>query len=341
MQRLRLVDLRNSRLPRSVGLCQDDVPQICDYVNSAQQRLLYAKEAGSESWQGTFAEVSFNLSRATPYITLPREIARLEGATICDHAIPIHNAFVQYLQFGNGRLRTNRRCGSCVLQAVSRNNAVTFVDLTAPPQYIRMYASDPKDVGKRVLLQGTDANGVTIYSTDNLNEVTGIFVALDQPFVTSPLTFSNITGIQKDVTYAPVEFFQVDPTTGAEILLLTMEPGEKTASYRRYYFDNLPSTASSNGVNVTAMAKLELIPVVVDTDFLLIGCAEAVILEAQSIKYSESDSPTAKQMSHDSHMSAIRLLLSELSHYQGVRSPAVSFAPFGSAKLERADVGMI
>lgn len=337
MTRLRVFDLRNSRLNRVLGLCQDDLPEICQYVNSAVSNLIAAKEAGNEGWWGSFAEIAFNMSRSTPYVTLPRNIARLEGATVCDHPISINNEFVQYLQFGSGRLR-RERCGNpSTLEAVSRNNAVTFTDLSNAPQYLRAYLSDERDLAARVLLQGTDGNGNTIYSTDNLVEVTGVFVALDSPFVQAPMTFNTITGIQKDQTFGKVEIYQADPTTGAEVLLLTMDPGETTASYRRYYFNNLPCSCcpSPDGpgtVQVVAIAKMEPIPVQVDTDYtLLTGEAgkEAIIRECQAIKYSESDSPSAKAMSQNEHIQAVRILIGQLSHYYGIENVALGYAPFG------------
>lgn len=347
-QRARLYDCRISRLPRILGLCQDNIPAIAEYVNGAQSRLLHAKEAHNESWYGTWAEIAFTLSRDQPYVTLTREIARLESATVCDAPIPVENQFIEYLQFGNGRLRKNRRCGTTLtMQAVNTNNAVTFVDMTDPPQYLRMYISDARDVGKRVLLQGTDANDNTIYSTDVRIEVTGIFVALDSPFVTSTLTFNTLTGIQKDVTFGKVEFYQVDPDDGTEILLLTMQPGETIASYRRYFFNALPNNCCPNpsstdtSVQITAIAKLELIPVVVDTDWLLLPNVEALIHECNSMRYDESDSPSAKAMAQNEHLQAIRLLNGQLGHYFGVDQPAVNFQPFGSATLERVSIGMI
>lgn len=346
-QLLRLYDIRQSRFPRVIGRCQGDVPEIAEAVNAAQRSILFCKEASNESWYGTFAECTFQLSRDNPYVTLPREIARLEGVTVCDRPIPVNNQFVQYLLYGNGRLRKNRRCDNNVLQAVSRNNAVTFVDMTDPPKYLRIYITDDRDVAKRVLLQGKDSNGNTIYSTDNLVEVTGVFVALDSPFVTTALQFNSITGVQKDATYGPIELYSVSPDTGDEVLLLTMQPSETTASYRRYFFNNLPCGccpdpgSTDNLVQVTAIAKLDLIPVVVDTDVCLIQNLEALIHEAQANKYSESDSPSAKQMAQNSHIQAVRLLTGELSHWNGVDSPALNFAPFGSANLERISIGMI
>jgi hypothetical protein len=350
--RLRLYDCRLSRLPSVVGKCQSDIPEIARYVNTAQQRLLYAVEARDESWYGTWAEVRLNVSRAAPYITLPREIARLEAITVCDRPIPVNNQFYEYLQFGNGRMQRHKLNGQKVRAAYTRNNAVLFTDLTNGPQFINAYPTDNADAqgGKRVLLQGLDQNGQPIYTNDGTNTILGEFVTLKMPFVTTVNQFTSITGVQKDVTAGPVQIFQMSPTTSEQILLSTLEPGEQTTEYRRYYFDCLPCgccppanfptpNASCPAPQVTAIAKLELIPVVNDTDWLLFQNLEAVIEEAQSVRFSEMDTESSQKQSEIHHKRAIRLLNGEIGHYLGVNTPAVQVQVFGSAKLERQAIG--
>ncbi len=350
MQRLRLYDVRQSRMPRVLGLCADNLPAIAGYTNSAVRRLLYCKEAMEEGWNGSWAEIAFNISRAHPYITLPREIARLEAADVCDVPVTLRNQYAEYLRFGNGRLP--KRCLNClpfVTQGLARNNAVTFIDMTMPPQYITAFLTDPNDVGKRVFIQGWDSNDVPIYTLDGGTNVQGVFMNLDSPFVTTPMTLNRLTGIQKDVTLGEVRYYQTNPTTGEQVWLLTMQPTETTASYRRYYFDSLPCSccpppapgASCTDVRVTAIAKLDMIPVAVDTDYVLLTNLEAIIEEAQSVRYSEMDSKDAKEMAHERHLQAVRLLMGELGHYNGVDANAVNFAPFGSARLERIRISMI
>lgn len=349
MSRLRLYDIRLSSLPGDVGLCVGDVASIAQAVNAAERRLLYAKEAGDEGWWGTFAEVAWNVNSASPYITLPRQIARIQSAVVCTTAVPIQNQFFQYLQFGNGRLPrlTSTLCPGRPTQMLARNNAVTFVDLTSPPQYIAIFPTDPADVqaNRRVLLQGLDNNDQTIYSQDAQARVTGQFIPLELPFATSPMTFNNLTGIQKDVTVGPVQFYQMDPTTGTQTLLLTMEPSEQVASYRRYYIDALPrdccnGQAASAIAQVSAVVKLEPIPVQTDTDYLLLQNLEALTEECQALRYSKIDSANAAQMEAKCHARAIGHLKGELVHYLGKDDPAVNFAPFGSARLERLRVSM-
>jgi hypothetical protein len=347
MQRLRLYDVRMSRLPAAIGVCEADVPKIASVVNAVEQRLIYAKEAGDDGWWGTWAEMAFSVTRSNPYITTPRNVARLEWVNACNVPIPLNNQFFEYLQFGNGSLP--KTCpGECLPpQSLMRNNVVTFVDQSVTPMLLRAYRSSASDIGKRVLAQGIDQNGTVVISQDGYNRVTGQFMQfLDtSSFVTWEMQFASLTGIQKDVTTGPVTIYQVDPATGAEILLLTMEPGETTAWYRRYYFHSLPNQCcqapgSPESVEVKAIVKLEPIPVAVDTDYLLLQNLEAIIAEAQSMRFATIDSAQALQMSRERHQAAISFLNGELGHYLGIDSPAVGFKPFGSASLQRVRISM-
>lgn len=347
MRRLRLFDLRLGRLPNAVGVCAADISVVAQIVNTSQQRILYAPEAGDESWWGTWAEAAFNVSRDNPFITLPRDIARIESVNVCDNPVELNNQFYEYLRFGNGRMPKSCQDRLGITQVYERNNAVTFTDMTNAPQLLRVYISNAADENKRILLQGTDSNGNTIYSQDGLNRVEGEFLVLASPFVTTSIPFNSITGIQKDATADPVRIYQVDPDTGDEVLLHTMEPGEETASYRRYYLDSLPqaccfsSAISETTVQVRAIVKRELIPVRVDTDYTLIQNEEAIIEEALAARYSTMDTPEAKRMEMQKHTSAIRLLNGELNHYIGKDSAAINIKVFGSARLEKQKIGSI
>lgn len=350
MPRLRLFDVRQSRLPRVVGLCADNMPAIAEYVNGAQRRLVMAKEAGDEGWWGSWAEIAFpGVSITNPFVTTPREVARVERFDVCQQPVPIRNQFYEYLDFGNGRL-PKLRCGGdrwhCNMQAMTRNNVVTFVEQSVFPCILRAYATSANDIGaaKRVLLQGLDTTDEVIYSQDGPVEVQGEFVVLDTPFIQSTNQFNRITGFQKDVTYGPIQIMQVDPATNDETLLLTMQPTETVAGYRRYYLHNLPANCCSQStpvqdVTVTAIVKLDLVPVAVDTDYLMLHNLEAIIEECIAIRMSEMDNERSQKLALIHHINAIRLLNSEITHYLGKQSPAVNFAPFGSARLERQNIG--
>lgn len=358
MARLRLYDLRLSDFPATNGLCATDIRAIANLANRCQRRLLFAKEAGEESWYGTFAEIQFNnISRNNPYITLPRQIARIEFLTVCHSAVPVQNQFFEYLSFGNGRMPRLLPCDNWgVMQGYNRNNTITFSRLPNAPQQIRLYSTDPLDYGSgyRVLLQGKDQNGQTIYSLDGDTQVEGEYVYLKSPFVTSVNSFQNdLTGIQKEVTQGAILFNAVDPVTGDETLFHRMDPGEEVAGYRRYYLNNLPQNCCSTGastsdcsvtngiLSIKAICKLELIPVYADQDYLLLHNLEAMIEEAKSVHFSDLEDAGSKGQASYHHLNAIRLLKSELVHYYGKDEPAIQFRPFGSARLERLDISMM
>lgn len=348
--RTRLLDFKISRGPTALGICNADTASAAAIVNAATQRLLFAREMNDSGFWGAWAEVAFNISRANPVATTSREIARLEYIDVCTHPVPIQNQFYEYLRFGFGRRPNCRtRCGP--MQAYDRGTTPTFYSVD-PGHIVRVYPGDPGDVGKRTLVQGLDANNQKIYSLDNNVLVEGLFVALELPFVDVALNgatmyFNKVTGIQKDETLAPVTYFQVDPVTAEQSGIAILEPGELVSIYRRYYIENLPrnccnaTDAASTTVQVTALAKLEFIPVKNDADYLLIGNMEALINECQAVRYSEMDTASAKQKEEFHHRQAIRLLNGEIAHYSGTESPAVGIFPFGSARLSRQRIGTL
>lgn len=351
--RLRLGDFRASRGPQALGYCATD-PRIPSVVSTAQTRLINCREAGEEGWLGSWAEMAFTVNKCSPHLTTPREVARLEVVTVCDRPIPVQNQFYEYLRFGNGRMPRNFPCvGPFLTQAYSRNIVPTFVDIGATPQFIQIFASDPADItnAKRVMLQGTDQNGITVRSLDGNPpvQVQGELNVLTSPFTVSPTTWATITGIQKDVTLGQVQFFKVDPATGESTLILTMDPSEQVAAYRRYFFHPVPrsccpaSGAVPQNVAVKAIVKLDPMPLVADSDYLLLqgeGALEAIIEEGQSVRYSTMDTPTAKQLSRERHNAAIEFLNGTLTNYLGKNTPAINFLPFGSARLERLKIAM-
>lgn len=355
MPRLTLNHVAQSRLPQIIGVCSNDFPSIAAAVNSAQERLVFSKEAGDQGFYGSYAEMAFNILQSDPYITLGRYGARLMDVTACNDVLEINNQFYEYLRFGNGKqprydcsgARITGCCGTS--QVYARGVFPSFRDLTAG-HFIRVRAVDTLDTAgdKRTLIQGTDSSDNAVTSLDGALRVQGIYLHITAPFVDLPLNLNKLTGIQKDATNGPIEYWDVDPVTGVEVLILTMEPGELVSGYPRYYFHNVPLSCcpvvqvnNQATVQVKALVKLNLIPVIVPTDYLLIQCLEAIIAECQSMRYSSMDLPASKQMALSAHRDAIRLLNGELTHYYGTDNPAVSFEPFGSAHLENQAIGTL
>ncbi len=326
--------------PQAIGLCSTDTAGCAAAVNAASERLLYAREVGDSGWVGTWSEIAFTVTQADPFITTPFNVARIEALDLCTFPVPISNEFYSYLQFGFGRWpKPTTPCGTparCApLRTYDRGFFPLFSDIVPPAKTVRVYLSDPGDVDKRVLLQTLDGNDQPRYSLDGTVQVLGDFLTLTAPFVDSPATVNKVTGIQKDITLGAVTFYEVDTVTGDQRLVLTMQPGETTAKYRRYYVGGVPTSCcnppsiAAGTVQITALCQLAFVPVAVVTDWLVIPSLEAVINECQCGRYLAMDSANAKQMADYHHRAAIRLLQGQSVHEQGSLAPAVSFKPFG------------
>lgn len=338
--------LRQSRFANVLGMCQDNIPGIANAANEVTERLI--NEFGEWGVWGCWDKVAFTVSRLNPYITLPFQYARAIGFDFCKFPVRIQNQFLEVLDAGIG-LRGPTNCGDCCapIEAYDRANFPTMVDLTPANQLIRVYPTDPSDVGKSVMFSNAlDQNGNGIYSNSATGRVNGFILTLAEPFTTTAYVVTSFKQLEKDITNNDVILTQVDATTGAEVTLSRYAPSETNPAYRRYYLSNLPNTCCNVAqpvpglVTLTAMLKVEYMPVYVDSDPLLISNIPALVEEAQAVNYSSMDSPNAAAQEAKHHKKAVKLLQMELEHYLGSRDmPAVSFSPFGTARLERAGVG--
>ncbi len=346
MQRPTVADFLASRGPGLLGICSTDVAGACAIINGSTQRLIYTPETGDEGWIGSFAEIAFTLSQTAPNFTAPREVARVIGLDVCTCPVNVQNQFYEYLTFGYGH-QPKSACatGRCAqLQAYDRGNVPTYNDLVPGNKKLRVYLTDNGDAGKRVLLQGKDQNGVPIRTLDGTVQVDGEFVILSAPFVDSVNEFTTISGILKDITLGRVTIYEYNTLTTDTRLLSFMEPGEKSASLRRYFVNGLPKSCcdgTGTTVQVTAMVKLDYVPVSVVTDYLILPNVEALIEEGQSMRYDSIDDPGSKQMASYHHRNAIRRLQGQVIHTQGKIQPAISFSPFGTARLSKQRIGSL
>lgn len=178
----------------------------------------------------------------------------------------------------------------------------------------------------------------------------GLVLTLGAQPTMSPMIVTHIGGVQKDITFGDVLLYQVDATTGATVLLSRYSPTDQNPTYRRYYLNNLPCSCEPcrptnpcvtpvqpvTNIPVTALCKLEFVPVAYDTDWLIIGNREAMNEECKAIRYCDMDTAQGAGLEQKSHRRAIQLLNQELEHYLGPLQPAVTVAPFGNARNRRA-----
>jgi hypothetical protein len=281
------------------------------------------------------------------YITTPNDIARVIVLDVCQTPIRLRNGFYEFLEFGTGLQPRPTSCLSgaqgqacnngSTTQAYERDVVPTLTDQTISPATIRIYPSDAGDVGRRILVQGADQNGNTILSVDTTTQqaILGEYVTLKLPFVDTLNQFSKVTGFLKALTVGQVQIFEVDPVTAAQSQISAMEPHEVTAAYRRYLINGLPlqcCNGTSGIVQVTAQVKMDYVPVMSDSDYLIIQSLPALIEECQSIRYSRMDAPKSIDFEAKHHAKALSLLFGQLDHYLGKTNTAIRVPIFGSNK---------
>lgn len=341
MPRATVSDVRFSRFSQVIGKCANDIAAILPVLNEATQRLLQA--SGETGWFGCWEKVAFNVSVANPYITLPRQFARAINLDVCRFPVRMRNEFYEFLPGGIG-LQTpcSDWCGN--IAGYERGEVPSMVDMDgAADNFIRVYLSNSADAGKRVLITGTDANDLQIYSIDGSNNVNGTFLTLTIPFATTSFYIKTIQALQKDVTFGDVIVKQVNGVTGVETLLSRLAPTEINPAYRRFYISKLPSgccPSNTGHVTVTALCKLQYVPVYQDTDQLIIANIPALIEEAQAIRYSSMDIPNAALLEQKHHNKAIRLLQNEQRHELGNQMSVVC-DPFYGASLQSQMIGSL
>jgi hypothetical protein len=357
-QRPTLFQWRIGDGPETVGIAQGDINSCARILNRAQERVLYAKEANDEGWVGSWTEMVFRVNYENPYLTTPRGVGRIEAIDICGRPVPLRNQFWEYMLFGNGRLAQRdrwRNCRNRYTEAATRNYSCTFHDLAPGAQQIQVMAANSADYAPnpqtntvaRVLVQGYDQWGHPIVTQDGGNTVQGEFVTLKAPFAMTVNQFYGpaLIGLQKDMTLGEVQVLQFSPGNAQTQLIAVMEATETVAWYRRYYLHELPRhccpcPGQPGSVEVTALAKLDLIPVISDPDYLLIQSLEALTLECQSLRMDRMDESASAGKADKYHLGAIRLLIGQLTAMEGRNNPSINWRPFGSAGLERLRVGM-
>lgn len=344
--KLTVQQVLDSRIPHVLGQCATNLPAVCSYLNEAIQRLILA--APDTGWWGQWAKVAFNIERANPYLTLPSQFAVAAGIDVCRSPVNIANEWWEFLEYGVG-LQTDctakNACGR--FGAFDRGMVPTAYDLTATNQKLRVYITDQRDVGRKILFgKALDQNGNGIYQQNGLNSVDGAMLTFAYPFITSDFIITSFREIIKDQTYGDVVVKQVDNTSGAEVLLARLGPDETIPQYRRYLLSGMPcgccpSPTNPVMVQVTAMCKYEFTPVKRPSDVLLFGNLPALKAEMESVRYGEQDNRTSQEMSVVKHTQAVRSMSQELAKYVGQNNPAINVAIFGSAKLEHQGIGTL
>lgn len=336
--RLTLRDMRESRLPRVLGVSptSDD---FTAFINEGIERLIQRGH-----WEGTYQRI--NLCVNDGCLTFPRQVASISGITFCNSPIKSFNQWYEFLEEGNGTLYANGCNSSCPGPAfLDRGHYPTLSDITGANKRIRIYPRSITDVGKKVLIKGYDENNNWIRT--NLGSdgwIDGFYLTIADPFVDSDFDIKSITDVIKDETNDVVLMYELS-TAGVERLLGSYEPSERVASYRRFFISAFDghgtgcgcSTCSSK--SITALAKLEYMPVKNENDPLYISHRPAIKEICMSVRFGEMDTDRAQRQAILHEKRAIRELQHQQDNITPKNSIPVSMKVFGTAALNRRNIG--
>ncbi len=337
----------SSGIARAINIAACD-SRFVDILNNAQQRL---SEMGR--WWGTYRRLYTCFTAQC--ITWPREVATVEGLTMCREGVPLMNEWYEFGEAVKGPDANQSACNPRWL--MDRPNACQFTDLASSAKF-RIYPTVAADAGVKIVLQGFDTNVQPIRTLVGSNYIDGEQVTLASPFATSTFEFypPGLTGVIKPVTKGRLNVFALDTVSGVETKVAVWEASETNPTYRRSWMTNLPQCGDTpgcggagNGCNPTplpscsgilaeAIVRLEFVPALVDTDWLFISNLQAVKC---GMKAQEKEDRNQYQEAEIEWARAKRILRNELEKYSPTDRVIVNAQPHGTARPSRVFGGFI
>jgi len=340
--RITLGDVRASRIPKILGICATD-DRIPQFVNEATQRLLTKGH-----WWGSYAR--FRICASEGCITLPPQIAALERAAVCGSPVRLRDMWYEFLengfglqyQIGNGSCSSGACCGGNIAplwpgsfgigDGFQRGTFPTYQDIRGTNKKLVVVCDLAGDVDKQALFLGYDENGNWIRTTQSGAVRDGELISMAQAAGTTSVNFfSAITDIQ-----APADLdgqwwlYELNTDDATLRMLGHYQYFETRPNYQRYFFPMVPSGQNSDGdgcalTTVEVIAKLDFIPVVHDTDYVVIGNMPALkeMTRAVFLSENEPDYEKAARILTSGEVLALRELDKELEHYLGERQIGV------------------
>ncbi len=318
-----LADARDS-IAEVIGCCATDA-RVAKYINEATQRLLYRGR-----WRGTVQR--YRVCMNIPCITWPRQIETVEAFSICDGAGVIRGEDFEFLPNGPGQLKSNDNWGTI---CVDRGEAIAFDDVIGSNKKLKVYADVPEDADAKLFVQYYDNNGNWVRTfTSEWNNGEYISIGTTPSYSSSVCMQNGWVGVQKPITNGVVRVYEYDTSTGFQRPLAIYEPDETRPQYRRSFVPGLQnmglcsreseSDSDCSTKSLTILGKLRFIPVLEDTDYIMIPNLPSLIDMVQSV-LKRKRNLIGEAASYEA--SAINELQNELRSYKGSQVSEIKFAP--------------
>lgn len=242
-ERLTFSAIQESRIPTALNVCPDD-ERMYQWFNSAESLCL-----SQGRWWGSVVEAQFCVRNFC--LVWPREVANVEQIQVCGHNVDTQGAWYNFTRILSGTSRGNGAFMSNAINATGRNQfgqcaggwpqnmmkdgtAASFATTIGANKVIRTYPTNASDVGKKIVYQGRDKNGIWVRTVYGGSMQNGEQVTLALPFVDTTTVWGPgaPVAVQKDVTVQRVLVYEYDTVAATERALADYQPGETRPSYR-------------------------------------------------------------------------------------------------------------
>ena len=324
----------SGELANVAGACQSS-DQFKTYLNQAVRKIMRRG-----NWFGTIQKI-----RVCVYndcITWPRYVGTVLANNVGGQHVPPQNLWWNFLpilkgEYWNhwndiqGYANSGRRWGNMVAEMDGESPVFQNIPCNQS-MYIRAYLSWQPDAGKTITIFGIDANGQEIYTArpDGTFQP-GVVMTLSVPYTVTPFQIRKITRVLKDATQGIVRLYAYDGTVLYDCA--TYDPSERSPSYVHEKIHGSCHSRACGGLkSIEALIKLAFVPVVNDSDLVLIENLDAIQLMIQSQREKDAG-----------HLEAANALEADcfrennysLRDRYPIEQTVVSFNPFGTARLER------
>ena len=288
-------------IARVSNLC-DTSARVVELLNEAQERLLNRTDYPV----GSLVRYRF-CAGSSGCITWPRQVRTIQAWANCSTPGMVKSNWFEFIGYpvGIGLQDGDTNPGNML---IDRGMACAFDDViatTAAPRKICAIATNAADVGKYITLRYINSTGQRVYTSidgvvqegERLTLVApgGVFPA-GVAQTTYDLAPGGLYHVVKATTLYPVALYECSSTALTRQLAF-YEPSETVPIYRRSLIPGLEDMTACDDAtsdctqnkSITALVKLQHVPVVVDNDPLVIGNLAALKLMVMAIVREEQN----------------------------------------------------
>lgn len=303
--RLTVSDLQVSRIPTALNICPED-ERLYMWLNEAESLML-----AQGRWWGSVTEAQFCVRDFC--LTYPREVAMVEQIQVCGRNVDTEGGWYKFTRLLDPRQMrqgtshfgtTGRRVdhGGCAFprQTMSASTVASFATTRGANKVIRTYPTNASDVGKRLVYQGRDKNGIWVRTIQDGVMADGEMVTLALPFVDTATVWGTgaPVAVQKDVTVQRVLVYEYDTVLTTERALAEYEAGETRPTYRQSRIEGLggtgngccgrsSSTSGTANTTITALVSLQHVELRAPGDWLVLQNLSAYKAAMMAVKLRE------------------------------------------------------